>query len=78
MHRAFFFRPLSTSIRSPLLSKNRRRFPALARTMASEQPSTGTHKDPVTGEMISKTSAHFIAFTNPVLIAHLGSPHTAS
>ena len=46
--------------------------------MASEQPSTGTHKDPVTGEMISKTSAHFIAFTNPVLIAHLGSPHTAS
>ena len=79
MHRASFFRPLSVSIRSPLLPKDCRRFPALARTMASEQPPAGTHKDPVTGEMISKTSAHFItSFIDPVLIAHLNSPHTAS
>lgn len=79
MHRAsFFFRPLSASIRSPLLSTNRRRFPAPIRTMASEQPAAGTHKDPVTGEMISKTSAYFILFINPALIAHLNSPHTAS
>ena len=56
---SFFFSPLSASIRSPLLSKNRHPFPALIRAMASEQPTAGTHKDPVTGEMISKTSAHF-------------------
>ena len=80
MHRAsFFFKPLSASIRSPLLSKDRRRFSALARTMASEQPPAGTHKDPVTGEMISKTSAHFIiSLVNPVLIPYFNSFHTAS
>lgn len=56
---SFFFRPLSASIRSPFLFQNRPQLPALARTMASEQPTVGLqHKDPVTGEMISKTSAH--------------------
>ena len=71
MHRASFFRPLSTSIRSPFLSKNCPRLPTLARKMASEQPAVGLHKDPVTGEMISKTSAHFvISFANPVLTSH--------
>ena len=47
--------------------------------MASEQPPAGTHKDPVTGEMISKTSAHFvISLTNPVLITNLNPPYTGS
>jgi len=78
MHRApFFFKPLSVLIRSPLPPKTRPHFPALARTMASEQPPAGTHKDPVTGEMISKTSAHFVtSFINPVLIAPQLTPHS--
>jgi len=79
MYRTPFFRPLLVLIRSPLLSKDRRRFPALARTMASEQPPAGTHKDPVTGEMISKTSAHFTtSFISPILIVHPNTPHTAN
>ena len=80
MHRTpFLFKPLSVLIRSPLPPKSRPHFPASARTMASEQPPAGTHKDPVTGEMISKTSVHFITlFMNSILIAHVNSPHTAS
>ena len=79
MYRTSFFRPLSAAIRSPLLSKDHRNFPALARTMASEQTSAGTHKDPVTGEMISKTSVHFIiSFANQVLIVRFNISRTVS
>lgn len=36
--------------------------------MSSEQTTAGTHKDPVTGEMISKTFVVFYCFVFRVLI----------